>query len=90
MEIDGVTGPGKFAPVIREVKLRVLDHRIEVGASIQLRMKAAQIDRELVVDEDPQIIVAAEREDLEAFVELSETISLIRAQALRLLGRKPL
>src|SRR6185503_13537806 len=27
VEIDGVTGPGKFAPVIREVKLRVLGHR---------------------------------------------------------------
>jgi signal transduction histidine kinase len=27
VEIDGVTGPGKFAPVIREVELRVLDHR---------------------------------------------------------------
>ena len=27
VEIDGVTGPGKFAPVIREVKLCVVDHR---------------------------------------------------------------
>jgi hypothetical protein len=30
-----------------------------------------------------------EKEDLDALVELSETISLLRAQALRLLGRKP-
>jgi hypothetical protein len=32
---------------------------------------------------------AAEREDLEALVELSETISLLRARALHLLGRQP-
>jgi hypothetical protein len=30
-----------------------------------------------------------EREELEALAELSETISLVRAQALRLLGRLP-
>ncbi len=30
-----------------------------------------------------------ERDELEALVELSETMSLFRAQALRLLGRKP-
>lgn len=27
VEIDGMTGPGKFAPVIREVRFRLLDHR---------------------------------------------------------------
>jgi hypothetical protein len=30
-----------------------------------------------------------EKEELESLVELSESISLIRAQALRLLGRRP-
>jgi hypothetical protein len=30
-----------------------------------------------------------EREELEALAELSETISLVRAQALKLLGRTP-
>jgi hypothetical protein len=30
-----------------------------------------------------------DREDLEALVELSETLSLVRAEALRLLGRQP-
>jgi hypothetical protein len=34
-------------------------------------------------------LTAAEREELESLVELSETISLVRAQALRLLGRSP-
>jgi hypothetical protein len=31
----------------------------------------------------------AEREELEALVELSESLALVRAQALRLLGRTP-
>jgi hypothetical protein len=31
-----------------------------------------------------------EREELEMLVELSETLALVRAQALHLLGRKPL
>jgi hypothetical protein len=30
-----------------------------------------------------------EKEELEALVELSETISLVRAEALHVLGRKP-
>jgi hypothetical protein len=30
-----------------------------------------------------------EREELEALAELSETMALVRAQALKLLGRKP-
>ena len=30
-----------------------------------------------------------EREDLESLVELSESLSLVRAEALHLLGRKP-
>jgi hypothetical protein len=34
-------------------------------------------------------LTADEREELEALAELSETISLVRAQALRLLGRSP-
>ncbi|HJT76938.1 MAG TPA: hypothetical protein VJ739_07015 [Gemmataceae bacterium] len=34
-------------------------------------------------------LTTAEREELEALVELSETISLLRARALRLLGRQP-
>jgi hypothetical protein len=34
-------------------------------------------------------ITPVEREELEALAELSETISLVRAQALKLLGRTP-
>lgn len=34
-------------------------------------------------------LTPAEREELESLVELSQTISLVRAQALRVLGRRP-
>jgi hypothetical protein len=34
-------------------------------------------------------LTPAEREELAALVELSESIALVRAQALKLLGRKP-
>ena len=34
-------------------------------------------------------LTPAEREELEALVELSEMMSLVRARALHLLGRKP-
>lgn len=34
-------------------------------------------------------LTASEREELEALAELSETMALVRAQALKLLGRSP-
>ena len=34
-------------------------------------------------------LTAEQKEELEALVELSETIALLRAQALHVLGRKP-
>lgn len=34
-------------------------------------------------------LTPAERDELEALVELSESMALLRAQALRLLGRRP-
>jgi hypothetical protein len=34
-------------------------------------------------------LTATEREELESLVELSESIAVVRAQALRLLGRSP-
>jgi hypothetical protein len=34
-------------------------------------------------------LTAAERDELESLAELSETISLVRADALAVLGRKP-
>jgi hypothetical protein len=34
-------------------------------------------------------LTESEREDLESFVEISETLSSVRAEALHLLGREP-
>ena len=63
---------------------------IEAVADLRLPVKADRRLQGLMDRNNEGALTAAEREDLEAFVELSETISLIRAQALRLLGRKPL
>lgn len=35
------------------------------------------------------LLTESEREEFESLVEMSESISLVRAEALRLLGRKP-
>jgi hypothetical protein len=45
--------------------------------------------RELMDRNNDGTLTEHEREELEALVELSESMSLFRAQALRLLGRKP-
>jgi hypothetical protein len=50
----------------------------------------AKIDAHLqgLMDRNSEgLLSASEREELEALVELSETISLLRVQALRVLGR---
>ena len=63
---------------------------IEAVADLRL---PAKVDRRLqgLMDRNNEgSLSAGERDDLEALVELSETISLLRARALHLLGRKPL
>ncbi len=62
---------------------------VEAVADLRLPPKA---DRRLQVLMDRNTdggLTADEREQLEALVELSESIALVRAQALQLLGRKP-
>jgi hypothetical protein len=62
---------------------------VEAVASLRL---PARTDRRLqnLMDRNTEgALTPAEREDLESLVELSETISLLRARALHLLGRKP-
>ena len=52
----------------------------------------AKVDRKLqeLMDRHTEgTLTAHEREDLESLVELSETLSLVRAEALNLLGRHP-
>jgi hypothetical protein len=62
-----------------------------VEAVAELRFPQKTDDRlQLLMDRNTEgRLTEAEREELEALVELSERISLLRAQALRLLGRKP-
>ena len=63
---------------------------IEAVADLRL---PAKVDRRLqgLMDRNNEgSLSAGEPDDLEALVELSETISLLRARALHLLGRKPL
>ena len=63
---------------------------IEAVADLRL---PAKVDRRLqgLMDRNNEgSLSAGERDDLEALIELSETISLLRARALHLLGRKPL
>ena len=62
---------------------------VEAVAALRLPPRA---DRRLQVLMDRNTegaLEPVEREELEALVELSETIGLVRAQALRVLGRKP-
>jgi hypothetical protein len=62
---------------------------VEAVAALRLPPRA---DRRLQVLMDRNTegaLEPEEREELEALVELSETIGLVRAQALRVLGRKP-
>jgi hypothetical protein len=62
---------------------------IEAVASLRLPPKADHRLQDLMDRNNEGTLTPAEREDLDAFVELSETISLVRAKALQLLGRKP-
>jgi hypothetical protein len=63
---------------------------VEAVASLRLPPKADQ-HLQLLMDRNTNGALAPrEREELEMLVELSETLALVRAQALHLLGRKPL
>ena len=63
---------------------------IEAVADLRLPPKADRRLQGLMDRNNEGALTATERDDLEALVELSETISLIRARALHVLGRKPL
>ena len=62
-----------------------------VEAVAALRLPPGTDDRlQALMDRNTEgTLTQAEREELEALVELSETIALVRAQALRLLGLRP-
>jgi len=62
---------------------------VEAVAALRLPARADQRLQTLMDRNNAGALTPAEREDLEALVELSETISLLRARALHLLGRQP-
>ncbi len=62
---------------------------VEAVAALHLPPKADRQLQALMDRNTNGALSPAEREELEALVELSETIGLLRAQALHLLGRKP-
>ena len=71
----------------------VIEAPVEMIESVADLRLPAKVDRRLqgLMDRNNEgSLSAGERDDLEALVELSETISLLRARALHLLGRKPL
>jgi hypothetical protein len=63
---------------------------VEAVASLRLPPRADRHLQELMDRNTDGALAAQEREELEMLVELSETLALVRAQALHLLGRKPL
>jgi len=62
---------------------------VEAVAALRLPPRADRRLQALMDRNTNGALTPAERDDLEALVELSETIALVRAQALHLLGRKP-
>ena len=62
---------------------------VESVGNLRLPPKADQRLQELMDRNNEGLLTEAERADLESLVELSERISLVRAEALHLLGRKP-
>lgn len=70
----------------------VIEAPIEVLEAVADLRFPAKIDRRLqaLMDRNTEGLLApAERDELEALVELSESLALVRARALRVLGRSP-
>jgi hypothetical protein len=62
---------------------------VEAVAALRLPARTDRRLQTLMDRNNEGALTSAEQEDLEALVELSETISLVRARALHLLGRQP-
>ena len=62
---------------------------VEGVGNLRLPPRADRRLQELMDRNNEGLLTEAERADLESLVELSERISLVRAEALHLLGRKP-
>ncbi|HWG45564.1 MAG TPA: hypothetical protein VN688_22565 [Gemmataceae bacterium] len=62
---------------------------VEAIAALRLPSKTDRRLQKLMDRNTNGLLTETEREDLEALVEMSESISLLRAKALHLLGRNP-
>jgi hypothetical protein len=62
---------------------------VKAVGELKLPPKANQRLQELMDRNNDGLLTEAEQADLESLVELSERLSLVRAEALHLLGRKP-
>jgi hypothetical protein len=73
--------------------MQTVEAPIEIGealASLRFPEKTDSFLQDLMDRNTAGRLTEAERVELEALAELSERMALMRAQALRLLGRKPL
>jgi hypothetical protein len=62
---------------------------VEAVGDLRLPPKTNQRLQELMDRNNEGLLTESERADLESLVELSERLSLVRAEALHLLRRKP-
>jgi hypothetical protein len=62
---------------------------VEAVADLRFPSRTDKLMQSLMDRNTNGTLTSAERDELQALVELSETMSLIRARALQLLGRKP-
>ena len=62
---------------------------VESVSRLKLPPRADRRLQELMDRDNEGRLTEAERADLEALVEMSEELALVRAEAFRLLGRKP-
>jgi hypothetical protein len=62
---------------------------IESVGNLHFPSKADHRLQELMDRNNEGLLQNSEREELEAWVELSEQLSLVRAEALQILGKKP-
>jgi hypothetical protein len=93
VEVRGKITAARFIPDLRRFPMSAVVQAplemVEAVASLRLPPRTDRRLQDLMDRNNEGSLTATEREDLEALVELSETISLIRAKALHLLGRKP-
>ena len=62
---------------------------VEAVGNLHLPSKADRRLQELMDRNNEGLLQQAEREELEALVELSERLSLVRGEALQILGKRP-